>query len=181
MAEHTIASAPTIAYKTCPDCGIQKPTTEFYKARSTKSGLNTYCKQCSDARKRAWTQSEKGRASRRRWYNNLRTNHPERYEQLKQWAKDDSKKHRAKRRAAKRVKQYGITSLQFESMRQRQDNKCAICFRELPENANVDHCHATNTVRGLLCGLCNTGLGCFRDSSELLSSAMRYLLRHKSH
>lgn len=37
------------------------------------------------------------------------------------------------------------------------------------------HDHKTGTVRGILCGMCNVGIGCFKDSPEILSSAIRYL------
>jgi hypothetical protein len=50
---------------------------------------------------------------------------------------------------------------------------CVICGE--PGN-QVDHCHATGKVRGLLCINCNTGLGKFKDDPMLLEFARQYLL-----
>lgn len=36
--------------KTCPDCGIHKPFTEFHKDSQKKSGYRTYCKDCQTNR-----------------------------------------------------------------------------------------------------------------------------------
>ncbi len=52
--------------------------------------------------------------------------------------------------------------------------ECVICGSE--ENLVVDHCHKTNTLRGMLCNHCNRGLGHFRDDPELLEFARIYLL-----
>jgi hypothetical protein len=58
-----------------------------------------------------------------------------------------------------------------------QDHKCKICKMkaDLHNELCVDHCHKTGKVRGLLCRQCNTGLGNFRDNTELLKSAIKYL------
>ena len=40
---------------------------------------------------------------------------------------------------------------------------------------NVDHCHITNKVRGLLCHDCNRALGLLKDNTSILSSAINYL------
>ena len=69
---------------------------------------------------------------------------------------------------------YGITNEQYLAMVQEQDNKCKICANEmLPPN--VDHCHETKRVRGLLCKLCNVALGQFKDDPARLKSALTYL------
>jgi hypothetical protein len=54
-----------------------------------------------------------------------------------------------------------------------QDGVCAIC-REAPAE-HVDHDHATNRVRGLLCFNCNGALGQFRDRADLMLKAATYL------
>lgn len=55
---------------------------------------------------------------------------------------------------------YGMESLDWYRMLERQGNRCAICKRPLtrPE-AHTDHDHETGRVRGILCAACNTGLG----------------------
>jgi hypothetical protein len=74
---------------------------------------------------------------------------------------------------------YGITSADVERMRVEQGDRCAICSKVFDKtHCNkmcVDHCHATGVVRGLLCTLCNLGVGNFRDRRELLENAISYL------
>lgn len=42
--------------KTCKDCGVEKPLSEFYKARSRKSHMS-YCKPCQNLRAKAWKEN----------------------------------------------------------------------------------------------------------------------------
>jgi hypothetical protein len=56
--------------------------------------------------------------------------------------------------------------------------ECVICGSE--EELVVDHCHKTNTIRGMLCNHCNRGLGHFRDDPELLEFARIYLLSNNT-
>lgn len=74
---------------------------------------------------------------------------------------------------------YGITVSDKARMLQNQHSRCAICTTEFnpPSSAHVDHDHTTGEVRGLLCGKCNTGLGQFNDSPELLLAAVDYLTK----
>ena len=60
-----------------------------------------------------------------------------------------------------------------------QNGVCAICLKKPEKNLVVDHCHESGNVRSLLCGKCNTGLGLFLDSPQLLMIASSYLLKFK--
>jgi len=58
---------------------------------------------------------------------------------------------------------------------------CDICGTEIntqeSKTGNIDHCHRTGQVRGVLCQSCNYMLGHARDSVETLSLAIKYLKR----
>ena len=43
----------------------------------------------------------------------------------------------------------------------------------------LDHDHDTGTPRGWLCNRCNTGIGRFNESIELLQDVVDYLKRHR--
>ena len=75
-------------------------------------------------------------------------------------------------------KKYGISTNDFEALLAFQGGGCAICSKpisKLRRRMNIDHDHATNTVRGILCSGCNTGLGQLGDSIEGLKKALYYL------
>jgi len=52
-------------------------------------------------------------------------------------------------------------------------DSCQICGATA--NLHVDHCHATEMVRGILCKDCNIGLGFFHDDTDRLKKAIEYL------
>ena len=58
--------------------------------------------------------------------------------------------------------------------------KCGICGAS-PKGKRLasDHCHVTGAKRGYLCMNCNTGLGHFRDRTDLLEKAIAYLKRSR--
>ena len=72
---------------------------------------------------------------------------------------------------------YPLDAWDREVLIRSQDGKCAVCGRS--EALVVDHCHATGFVRGALCGLCNRGLGLFKDSGDRLLAAYGYLAAHR--
>ena len=80
-------------------------------------------------------------------------------------------------------KRYGITLQDWNLMSEIQNNVCALCGKSETRKSRtgklvklaVDHCHATGKVGKLLCWNCNTGLGRFNDSVEMLEKAIQYL------
>lgn len=94
-----------------------------------------------------------------------------------------SNKEKIKNYSTKRILgTYGITPEDFDRMFAAQEGRCAICFRhqiEFKKRLAVDHCHKTEKVRLLLCGPCNTALGLFQDSPELLRTAADYIKVHQ--
>lgn len=85
----------------------------------------------------------------------------------------------------KHLKKLGLTLEQYEKMSAAQSALCSICDKPNERRLIgkdfrlvVDHDHATNAVRGLLCDFCNVGLGLFKDSPERLRRAALYLEKH---
>ena len=85
----------------------------------------------------------------------------------------NDRRKRARRSAeAKR----GLEEGEYEALLQSQNGLCAICGEPAgAKRLSIDHDHETGSVRGLLCTLCNSGLGHFRDNEVLLRMAIDYL------
>lgn len=84
-------------------------------------------------------------------------------------------------RNARYLREYGVTLAWYQETLVAQGGACAICRKPPdPNNRNfphlvIDHDHRTGTVRGLLCHLCNTGLGRVGDDLVRLRALMQYL------
>ena len=72
--------------------------------------------------------------------------------------------------------QYGITVTEYRRLFALQNGRCAICNVNQESNLDVDHCHKTNKVRGLLCRKCNNAIGLLQDDAALCKKAADYLL-----
>jgi len=78
-------------------------------------------------------------------------------------------------------KNYGIGFFEYDAMFEKQNGLCAICSSPPPDHhkkrLNIDHCHTSGRVRGLLCDACNRGIGLLKDSPDLMLKAISYLAR----
>ena len=148
----------------CKNCNIKITKHNWVrlidKVNSTFKSL--ICKQCTFNRKEYYKEyykknKEKRNAASKNWY-------------------QDNKEAVS---ASNRKRKYGISSEEYDTMLEEQDNKCKIClvsFTNLsPQHIHTDHCHTTNKIRGLLCNFCNVGLGHFKDDPKLLLKASIYL------
>lgn len=144
------------------------------------------------AAKKKWEAEhpEEVRAAKRRRYQA----HLERSrEQQREWRRRNPEK-MAERRARNREKakaegrylvyrlraKYGLSIDDLQAMVARQKGCCAICERTFDGTTvrvNIDHCHETGAVRGLLCNSCNHALGLMLDDPARLKAAGRYLDR----
>lgn len=143
--------------KVCRVCLIDKPLELFNNAKRNKDKRNTRCKACTKVyQNELYKNNPKSR--QRRDYN--RTNY-------------------------KRLTRYGINNQEYIDLLTSQGNRCAICRividNQTPKSSGfIDHCHTTEKVRGLVCNICNIGLGSFRDNPDNLLAAVNYLNRSRN-
>lgn len=137
-------------FKTCRTCEEAQTVDSFY-GRKDGSGVHNECKTCSRQR-------------------SLARYHALKPERKVRTPEEDRERHLRKN--------YGVTTEYYEELLIRQEFRCAICMTHqshLSKRLAVDHDHQTMEVRGLLCTMCNLGIGNFRDNPMSLMSAVHYL------
>ena len=74
-------------------------------------------------------------------------------------------------------KTYGATLEDIARLFEAQQGKCGSCSEILrwDKQTHIDHDHATQKLRGLLCERCNHVLGKVRDSIGVLEKLIQYL------
>jgi len=101
----------------------------------------------------------------------------------------DYPRHRDREMNWRLLTKYGIGKDEYDLMLEAQGGTCKICNKGghirkkgsrkgkagTPIPLNVDHNHKTGQIRGLLCLNCNTGIGHFKDSIDLIKKALEYL------
>lgn len=151
--------------KNCNRCRRLLPAGSFNKNRRFLDGLQSYCRECHKAHNADLYQRNKTNPA---------------------WVAKDRERNRQQfkknGRAAALRKLYGITVRQYEAAYEAVAGLCEICGQKCVTGKTlaVDHDHETGAVRGLLCRKCNSGLGLFNDSTELLKAAAEYLTRSGS-
>ena len=136
----------TFVSKICSNCKEEKSLDQFYKEnRRTGTRPSSRCIPC--IKNKAVESQSKDRVRHLLW--KRRANY----------------KHR-----------YGISPEEKLTMLESQNYKCKICAAALNfSTANLDHCHSSGKIRGILCCNCNRALGLFQDNVDFLQAAIVYL------
>ncbi len=106
-------------------------------------------------------------------------------EHQKKWYEANKEKKLAYSKKSKLKRKYGISLDEYQQKLENQNYSCKICGSKVAQESNpdrnfaVDHCHTTGKVRGLLCIKCNTGLGMFKDNSDLIIAAYNYIKEYE--
>lgn len=86
----------------------------------------------------------------------------------------DEEKYKQRREKYTLKSRYSLSKEEVNIILTNQKNCCAICGNIL-EKYHIDHDHNTGKIRGILCPLCNKGLGLFKDNIDSLKNAAKYL------
>ena len=163
--------------KVCTKCLQEKPKTEFSISDKKRGYHHAQCKVCTNARVREYYATNEEYRTKQKA--NIR-----RQQLLKPCAPEVTRKHSLKHK-------YNLTLEQYEGMKVAQGNKCALCGADDPGRTkltgkwkaghwNIDHCHTTGQVRGLLCHTCNVRVGAYeRLMSEVGQDKVLEYLKFK--
>lgn len=97
-------------------------------------------------------------------------------------SKDWSKNNPDARKANVLKSAYNMTLDEYNIMFDNQKGACLCCGihqSKIGRVLNVDHCHVTGKVRGLLCNKCNSALGFVNDNIQTLNNMIEYLTINK--
>lgn len=90
-----------------------------------------------------------------------------------------NKKKVAERSREKVARRYGLDRVLYDELISSSGFRCNVCQTDKPggpnHKFNIDHCHQTGKIRGVLCTGCNTAIGRLGDTIEGLMRAVEYL------
>lgn len=95
----------------------------------------------------------------------------------REYAKQYRRKYKDRLKAYWRERKTGCSPELYAKLLAEQGGVCAICGGVDERELCADHDHETGKVRGLLCRLCNLGIGKLRHSVVILEQAIAYLQR----
>lgn len=154
MSLWQIKERATTTHKHCTQCGLFLPLDEFQPDKRSFMGRKAECRDC------------------RRGYIREYIKRPEVKEATYKAQQKPGYRETQRRRSV--LAWYGEQALPYEDRRLAGD-PCDVCGST--EKVSIDHCHATSTVRGLLCRDCNLAVGRAHDDPDRLRALADYLER----
>jgi hypothetical protein len=155
--------------KICRVCRASKSETEFYVHKTAKDGRRNECAECT-----------------REYRSRYRADNPDIVKKSSsKYYRKNAAKLKAQAVEQNVLKKFGLDADGYDHILNMQGGVCAICKEECSSGRRlaVDHDHACcegkascgKCLRGLLCFKCNSAIGLFSDSEQLLRSALNYL------
>ena len=178
--------------KQCSRCKDSKDRLEFSLAKRSKDGLQSWCKSCDAAYKtesgytkrlQELHKKEHDDAFYQLAYSSSRSKRCPACQQTKSVREFHKNKSGSdgfaayckpcfveKSRPSVRKRRYGIAMAEYDNLLLRQNGKCAICKRPpyTKKGLEVDHCHRTGAIRGILCSRCNSALSLLDNDPALV-------------
>jgi hypothetical protein len=167
--------------KQCRRCNKTKPLSEYHKHKQMRDGHINVCRDCRSTYCYGWKNENRQVVKTKK-----AKYHFERKDDINKLRREDRKANPSKYKEQNLRYFYGITISDYNKMLDEQKGVCRICKNpELSKHKNgkirdlaVDHDHKTKKIRGLLCSMCNMGLGKFRENTEYLKGAIEYIKNH---
>ena len=145
----------SVETKVCNKCYLEKSLKDFY-IRRDRNSFRYSCKVCD--KKYREDNKLRNKPLMQKWY-------------------QDNKEHCKIKARSNNLLRHGSSIEEKQNKLVSQGNCCAICktTKPGPVGWHQDHIHNTKIPRGVLCQNCNIGIGNFRDSSDLMIEAIKYL------
>lgn len=135
--------------KSCGCCKQFKKINEFSKKAASKDGYASKCKECHRI------------YSRDKWYPRNRDKHTKAVNEYK-----------SRNKAKILAWRYDVSEDDVKRVIETQTS-CQICGSN--ENLCLDHCHFTGSIRGILCGKCNSAIGLLGDCIEIVGPKLEII------
>lgn len=166
--------------KTCSKCKEDLPISRFSKDTGTRDGFYAWCKPCKQSQQRSRS-FEPAQDGEKKCNTCGLIKHIIEFKKAKHCTSGRGNECRDCLSFREIQYRYSLSKEDWHDLLSHQQGGCAICG-ELDQRSrvlNVDHCHNTGKIRGLLCNSCNRGLGYLKDDAEILLKASNYIRKHK--
>lgn len=161
--------------KTCNICKEAKSLDAFCKDMSRSDGKAARCRECA---KGFYHRNKDKILKQHQEYYKENAEQKKAYQSEYRKAKmaEDPNWKKLKEMAYKVGKTFEEVESWFNKQWMKQQAQCAICGKVFCDDDCIDHNHETNELRGLLCNLCNVGIGALKDSPAICLKANEYLI-----
>jgi hypothetical protein len=184
--------------RVCKKCEIDKPLESFEKSPRYRDSRMPVCRDCRKAYKEVLYAKPKKSTGEMKFCLGCQAHIPvEAFTKDRRspdglaprckWCRSDTRKSNDGR-DSRLIKdrylkwKYGISLDEYEAIKDSQGGVCAVCGNGQGQDGrkylDVDHCHRTGKVRGLLCSHCNRALGLLSEDQSRIRKLADYIQGH---